>query len=472
MAADKKLEIQKEAFFEAIEQLAKQNLLEVKEIIEIISDSVIKSFHTKFDPDADLDFILDFDKKEIKLTNNTKYVVDEEVEDQYKSIEINIKDAKKINKNVKVGDTVSEEVDFTAYAKGISGRIKQMIIQSVREKRKQAIYTKHKGLKGEMVSAVVTSSAASHAILALEDGTIAFMPSKLKNPNIKLSVGERVDVYVEDVLEKSKDAQVIVSNGSKQIVRRILEVEVPEIAEGIVEITSMSRLPGFRTKVAVRSLSEGVDAVGALIGAQGSRIKTIIEKLDGEKLDVILWTNDSDSFIANAVSPAKVIAVINKKDEDGNDIEGHKIIITPNKHQTLAIGKKGTNARLAVELTSTRIDVLSIDEANQKKLEFTWNGNINEEQAALIEDGQRFDSRDSRPRRQNTSFQTKDLAFDGFDMDIQSFNENMSETELDDAELDQQIDDDLFSKEELDKFDKDFNFDETLADIDRDFLDE
>jgi len=362
--------LNEEQFFEAIEQIAVQNLLEVSEIIAIIKESVIKSFHSKFDPDAELDLTIDPEAKKIELINKTKYVIDGEVDPNYRAIEIPLKEAKKINKDAKDGDIVAELVDFASYSKQLPGQIRQLITQTVREKNKKAIFAKHKSLKGEMVSAVVTSSATTHAILQLDDGTPAFMPSKLKNPKIKLNIGERVKVFVEDVLEEAKDAQIIVSNGSKLIVKRVLEEEVPEIMDGIIEIMALSRIPGVRTKVAVKSNNSDVDAIGAIIGAGGTRIQTIIEKLDGERLDVIPYSEDKDMYIANALAPAKVIAIINKKDEEGNVVEGHKIAITPNKHQTLAIGKRGMNVKLAVELTESRVDVISIDEAREQGIEF------------------------------------------------------------------------------------------------------
>lgn len=470
--------LNEEQFFEAIEQIAVQNLLDENEIIEIIKNSVIKSFHTKFDPDAELELIIDKDKKIIKLINKTKYVIDGDVEPEYRSVEISLEDAKKINPDVKDGDVVAEEVDFATYSKQIAGQIRQLITQNVREQNKKAVYIKHKSLKGEMISAVVTSSAKSHAILQLDDGTPAFMPSKLKNPKIKLKIGERVKVYVEDILEDAKDAQIIVSNGSKLIVKRILEEEIPEILDGTVEIMSLSRQPGIRSKVSVRSTNSDIDAVGAIIGAGGSRIKTIIEKLDGEKLDVIEYTTDKNLFVANALAPAKVISIVDKKDEEGNVIEGHKIAITPNKHQTLAIGKQGMNVRLAVELTETRIDVISINEAREQGIEFTWNGNVSEQEVEQIEAGIRISG-----QRRNTRPSTKShtIQIDSIDSDIQSFNEEMDtlaapidndELEIINDELEkikiEEEEEEEFSAEDLEGFEEDFDFDE--AEIDSDFL--
>lgn len=462
--------LNEEQFFNAIDQIASQNLLNVDEITEIIRESVIKSFHSKFDPDADLELILDKDKKVIKLINKTKYVIDGEVDPAYRSIEIPLKEAKKIDSNVKDGDVIAEEVDFATYSKQIASQIRQLITQSVREKNKKAVYIKHKSLKGEMVPATIISSSPTHAILQLDDGTAAFMPSKFKNPKIKLGIGERVNVYVEEVLEDAKEAQIIVSNGSKLIVKRVLEQEVPEIQDGTVEIMSLSRLPGIRTKVAVKSTNNDVDPVGAIIGAGGKRIQAIIEKLDGERLDIIQYSSENDIYIANALAPAKVIAIVDKKDEEGNIIEGHKIAITPNKHQTLAIGRQGMNVRLAVELVGSRIDVISIDEARENGIDFAWNGNVSEQDVEKIESGIKIMT---SKRNNNSNSLVNNIQIDSIDSDIQSFNEEMDSFDappINHADLDafEIEDEEIFSAEELEELEDDFNLDD--AEIDSDFL--
>lgn len=458
-----KNEFNKKEFFSAIEEVAKENLLDPKDIYGIIEDAVIKSFHSKFDPDADLDFTIDPVKEEFVLINKTKMVSDlDEVEEQYRAIEITLKDAKEIDPKAKVGSFVSEVVDFSAYSRTVAGQVRQLLTQQVRELKKAAIYSKHKSLKGEMIEVTVTTNNERFAILLLDDGTTAFMPTTFKNPKIILKPGSRVQVYVEDVLEDSKDAQIIVSNGSPRVVRRILEAEVPEIAEGIVEIIALSRLPGDRTKVAVQSLSPEVDAAGAIIGAGGSRIKGIIEKLEGERLDIINYSTDLNEFVASAISPAKVIAVLDKKDAAGKPMEGYKVIITPNRHQTLAIGRKGSNVRLTAELTKTRIDIMSIDDAKEKGIEFEWNGNVTPEMLPGIEEGIR-QTYTRRPQKQAQGFGTTSNLMGEFNEDINSFNESLS--------FDSNFDDDAFnSNEHKDEtsFDLDFS-DDDLAQMQQDF---
>ena len=451
----------KELFFEAIKQIAEQNLLSKEEATEIIKEAVFKTFKSTFDPDAELELEINEDLGTFKLINHSKLVVeDSEFNPEYRQIEVPLSDAKKIKAGAKVNENISEEVDLVTFAKKIANRVKQLITQQVREKKKEAVYAKHKSLKGEMIDAVVTSSTKSYVNFTLEDGTTAFMPPNLRNLSIPLNIGEKVKVFVEDVLEESKDSQIIVSNGSPTMIRRLLEVEVPEIADGTVEIIKISRIAGFRSKVAVKSNSENVDAVGAIIGAQGSRVNTIVEKLKGEKLDVIHWTPNINDFVISALSPAKVIAILDKKDEEGNIVEGVKLVITPNKHQTLAIGKRGSNAKLAVELTDTRIDVLSIDQAKEQGIEFEWNGNVSPDQLEAIEAGIRQRREFNKPATQNR-FNANDL-----DKELSRFNEDISFENISQKEEVEEtfdIDDSMFSESELKQMEANFEFDDELS---------
>ena len=434
-------------------QIAEQNLLTKDETKEIIKNAIFKIFHSKFDPDAELELTMDEEKGIFKFLNKTKLVIaDEEYNPEYNAIEVSLSEAQETEPNIKEGDSFSAKVDFFA-DKRVASQVRQLITQAVREKKKEAVFTKHKSLKGEIVSATVTSSTKSYVILELEDGTTAFMPSNLRNLNIPLNIGEKTKVYVEDVLKESKDSQIVVSNGSPTIVRKVLESEVPEIFEGIVEIINISRMAGTRSKVLVKSNNENADAVGAIIGAGGSRIKAIVEKLEGEKLDIIPFSEDTNLQIAYALSPAKVVSVNDKFDEHGNIIENQKIIITPNKHQTLAIGKKGSNARLAVELIKHRLDIISVDQAQQKNIEILYNGTIkNSEELALVEDGEKI----QRPMRRPN--QTKSVSFIGdFDTDITSFVEKMEGDSSDGFQDIFEVKDDLFTEDELRKMEKNFN---------------
>ncbi|NQZ66002.1 MAG: transcription termination factor NusA [Mycoplasmatales bacterium] len=458
------MEFNKKKFFEALSAIADQNLLTKEETKEIIRQSVFKTFHSKFDPDAELEMIIDEKSNRCELINHSKIVVEnEDFKEEYRALEIPLKEALKIKKDAKEGDIISEEVDFATYAKQISNQIKQLITQSVREKKKEAVYAKHKSLKGEMVEATVTSSTKSYVIFELEDGTTAFMPSKLRNLYIPLSIGEKTKVFVEDVLQDSKESQIVVSNGSTTMVKRVLEEEVPEIHDGIIEIVNISRIAGLRSKIAVKSNVPEIDPIGSIIGASGSRINTIIKKLQGEKLDIIPWSEDINNFVINAIAPAKVISIFDKTDKNGNILDGMKIIITPNKHQTLAIGKFGSNVRLAVELTNIRIDVISYEQAITRGIDINWNGNVTEDNLASIERGER----QKRERPQKSKAKTA-LKSDDLNLDMSSFAESI---EIESSQKEKtinnslELEDDMFSADELKKMEENFEFDSELSEF-------
>ncbi len=450
-----------ELFFEAMNEIAERNLLDRDELNKIIENAFFKTFHSKIDPDARLELFVDFKNKKFQLINHSKLVVsDDEYEEKYRSLEISISEAKKTKKDIKVGDEFSEEVDLFQNTK-FSSQVKQLITQIVREKRKEAVYNKHKSIKGEMVEATLLSLENNgNAIFKLNDDTIAFMPAKFRNMNIKLNIGGKTKLYVEDVLEESKDSQIIVSNGSPTIIKRIIEKNVPEVEEGIVEIVKISRIAGTRSKVSVKSNNENVDPVGAIIGSGGNRIKSILEKLSGEKIDIINWSDKIETHIANSISPARVVSILDKKDEDGNIIKDHKIVITPNIHQTLAIGKNGSNARLAVELTNTRIDIISIDQANEKGIDIIWNGNVKKEELSQVES--------NSPKSKN-NYQRNAIKKDKFDFDsdISSFNEDIQSNENFGDYNDQISEDQDFSlsEEEIKQMESNFEIDKELLDF-------
>ncbi len=456
------MELNNKLFFEAINEIAERNLLEKNELNKIIKNAFFKTFHSKIDPDAELELLIDPKNKRFQLINHSKLVVsDEEYDQKYSSSEISLSKAKKINKDIKTGGKISQEVDLVKNKK-FSAQVRQLITQNVREKRKKAVYVKHKLLKGEMIKVEVVSIGKNgYVIFKLEDDTMAFMPAKLRNQNIKLKIGEKVKVYVEDVLEESKDSQIIVSNGSPTLIKRIIEANVPEVEEGIVEIVNISRIAGFRSKVAVKSNNENVDPVGAIIGANGRRIKKIIEKLENEKLDIILWKSNLEEYICNTLSPSRVISILEKKDSSNNVISGQKTIVTPNIHQTLAIGKNGLNVRLAVELTNTRLDIISYDQAKEKGIEIIWNGNVKEEELANIEANIKTQKSNFK-KRFNNKFEYKKADF----KEISSFYENMNNTqeEIENNSFNDNNDVNL-SNEELEQLSSNFDLDELDSEL-------
>ena len=264
------------------------------------------------------------------------------------------------------------------------------------------------------------------------------MPMKFRNMNIKLSSSDYHKVFIEEVYENSRDYQVLVSNSSSNRIREVLKIEIPEIENGNIQIVSISRIPGVRAKISFRKNPEftgDIDIIGSIIGQGGQRINSVSEKIGGEKIDVILYSDNFNEYISNSMSPAKVISINLKP--NGKDY----LIVVPNKHNTIAIGKQGINVKLTVELTKTNIDIISIDDAKERNIDILWNGNVSPEQVEQIEsqDGQRnfqFDRRS--PRNNNNNFNNNfnnggnrygnsNLNMDEFDKELAEYKTEINE---------------------------------------------
>ena len=420
------------ARFEAISRLIKEaaeNNATTKEVIvENIKESIQQIYNRRYDQDGVISVVYDEDAKLFQVINETMYVVEGETE--YPVMEISLEEARKINPDVQVDDQVAAEIDIEKFSE-ISRNVSQLFTQKTKEQRKALIFNKYKDREGEMIDVLYSRSDDKYHIFTLvEDSkTEAHMPVNFSNKGDQSYYeGEAVQVYVEEVKE-DKFAQIIVSKISPEIVKRVIENEVPEVMSGDVEIMAIAREFGFRTKVAVKSNNPNVEPVGAIIGSRGSRIKNIIAKLDGnEKIDVIQWSDDINVFVANALSPAKIISVVDKRDEEGNILENQKIAIAPKKQETLAIGKRGANARLAVKLTGHSIDIKNHEAVTEMGIDFEFNVGYTREDLERIENGQQVQKLGLRKPVVNhiKSYDTQED-----DMDIERFNEQLMAQETD-----------------------------------------
>jgi N utilization substance protein A len=229
---------------------------------------------------------------------------------------------------------------------------KQVIVQRLRDAKRAQVYDIYQGREGDLVTGIVQQS--DHRTVMLDLGNAeAVMPSGEKIPYERLERGARVKALIVEVREESKGAPIVASRSHPDFIRRLFELEVPELVEGIVEIRAIARDAGHRTKIAVASSDPNVDPVGACVGARGSRVRQVVNELRGEKVDIVPWREDTKSFIAEALSPAKVRQVI--LDDD----EMQAIVVVPDRELSLAIGKEGQNARLAARLSGYRIDIRS-----------------------------------------------------------------------------------------------------------------
>ncbi|RLC61079.1 MAG: hypothetical protein DRI80_09610 [Chloroflexota bacterium] len=273
--------------------------------------------------------------------------------------EITLAEARAIQPNAEVGDVVMVESTPKDFGRIAAQTAKQVILQRIREAEREAQYTRYVQQEGEIVHGSVQSITPQAVRLYLE-GTEAILPRSQQVPGERYTLHQRLRAYVLEVRKTGRGPQIIVSRSHKNMLRRLLELEVPEIFNGAVEIKAIAREAGSRSKVAVAARQPGVDPVGACVGMRGVRIQSIVNELGGEKIDIIEWSPDAATFIAKALSPAKVLSVQLEEDL----VEGRTAnVVVPDDQLSLAIGRAGQNARLAAKLTGWRIDIQSVTEA-------------------------------------------------------------------------------------------------------------
>ena len=289
-------------------------------------------------------------------------VVVEEVEDD--ELEISLKEAKKVNKDAKLGDMIDEEVDYTQFDRAAVVLAKNVIKQKIREAEKQIVYEEYCDKVDEMVMGTVETVEPKFVIVNIGK-TLAMMKKSQQIPGETYYEGQNLLVVITEVNKETKGAQVLVSRATPVFVRRLFEREVPEIYQGIIEIKAIAREPGERCKIAVYTHNENIDPIGACIGPRGSRVQMIINELHGEKIDIFEWSDNIADLIKNALSPSEAIAVIpNENVKDG------LIVVVPESQLSLAIGKRGKNARLAVKLTNRKIDIKSDAEMEEAGIDY------------------------------------------------------------------------------------------------------
>ena len=278
--------------------------------------------------------------------------------------EIDLKEAKKIKDDVQIGGAVMVEATPANAGRIAAQTAKQVILQRLHEAEHSAIFEEYADKEGEVVSGVVQRFEAGQAYIEL-GRTEAVLPTSEQVRTERYRVGQRLKVVLLQVARTSKGPKVIISRSHPELLRRLFELEVPEVYNGTVEIKSIAREAGFRSKIAVAAKQEGIDPVGCCVGLRGIRIQNIVSELNGEKIDVVMWSPEPASFIANALSPAHIVGV------ELNKAEQVATVIVPDKQLSLAIGKEGQNARLAAKLTGWRIDIKSASLAESEKIKET-----------------------------------------------------------------------------------------------------
>ena len=347
------------ALFEACEELEREKGISKDVIIASLCDAMVTAYkkHLKQKDVPNVEAILDEQSGEIGVFR-TKVVV-EKVEDP--NLEISLEDAKEIDDEVELEDEVKIEVTPENFGRIAAQSAKQVITQRIREAERKLVLDEFMEKKGSLTTGIIQRVENRNVIVNIGK-TDAIMPQKEQIPGEYYKPGTRIRVFVLNVKETSRLPQVIVSHAHSEIVRELFELEVPEIEDGIVEIKSISREAGYRTKIAVASNDPDVDSVGACIGPRGSRIQTIIGELKNEKIDIVRYSDNPVEYIVNALSPARIVSVDILADDEYSK---EAFVIVPDDQLSLAIGRDGQNVRLAHKLTGWKIDIKSQSQAEK-----------------------------------------------------------------------------------------------------------
>ena len=338
----------KNDFIVAIGQLAAEKNLPKEIVFEAVEAALASAY--KKDALAASDIVVKIDPETGITHVFSRQTVVEEVADP--PTEITVEEARQQKAGVQVGDAIDTEVTPQHSGRIAAQTAKQVVLQRLREAEREVVYEEYSGREGDIVSGEVLRMEGRNVIIDLGKAE-ALLPSSEQVRNEHYRSVQRLKVYVLEVYKAAKGPQVIVSRTHKQLIRSLFELEVPEIFKGIVEIKSIAREAGYRSKVAVWSTQDGVDPVGACVGLRGLRIQNVVNELNGERIDVVLWDPEISRFVAHALSPAQVVDV--RIDKETNTAQ----IVVPDRQLSLAIGKEGQNARLAAKLTGWRIDIKS-----------------------------------------------------------------------------------------------------------------
>jgi N utilization substance protein A len=332
----------------AIEQIVKEKGIDRAVVIEAMEQAVLTAANKKYRNTRDLEARYNPDSGEVELFEFVTVV--EEVLDSYK--EIDLDEAREIDPEVEVGDSLGEKLDASGFTRIAAQTAKQVIIQKVREAERETIFNEYSDRQWEIITGMVRRFEKGELLVDLGRAE-AVLPSKEQMPREVYRPGDRIRAIITEIRMTTKGPQIILSRTHPSMLAKLFEAEVPEIAEGIVEINAVVRDPGSRAKVAVSSNDRDIDPVGACVGMRGARVQNVVSELRGEKIDIIPWSEDIARFACNALSPAQVSKVF--VDEDNRTLE----IIVADDQLSLAIGKRGQNVSLAARLTGCRIDIKS-----------------------------------------------------------------------------------------------------------------
>ncbi|QEK12234.1 transcription termination/antitermination protein NusA [Crassaminicella thermophila] len=335
-------------FIEALDQIEKEKGISKDILIDAIEAALISAYKRNYGTAQNVKVYINRECGEVRVFS-VKNIV-ETVENEL--LEISLKDAKEIDSNYEIGDVVEKEVTPKNFGRIAAQTAKQVVVQRIREAERGIIYDEFINRESEIVTGIVQRISKGNVFINLGRTEAILTPSE-QIPGEVYKHNDRIKTYIVEVKKTTKGPQILVSRTHPGLVKRLFELEVPEIHDGIVELKSIAREAGSRSKISVYSHDENVDPVGACVGHKGTRVQAIVDELKGEKIDIIKWSDDPEELIASALSPSKVLKVI------VNESEKTALVVVPDYQLSLAIGKEGQNARLAAKLTNWKIDIKS-----------------------------------------------------------------------------------------------------------------
>ena len=368
------------SFIAAINQICSEKNVSPEQVLEAIKQAIATAYRKDFG-NREQEIRVELEEgRDMPTILLVKEVVDDVENDNF---EISEKDAQKIKKGIEVGDEIEIDVTPAGYGRIAAQAAKQVILQKLQEAEKQSLYEMFKDREEELLTATVTKVEPNWVTLEIEGMTVS-LPWKEQIPGEHYYTGKRIRVYLDTVELTGKGPQLRISRTHRNLVLKLLELEIPEVRNEDVEIKAIARDPGFRSKVAVESSDPRIDPIGACVGQKGVRIQAVMEELNGERVDMIEWSEDPIRLISTALQPAAISAVIIVNNEEGIDEEGRRIkkraaVFVEEAQRPMAIGKKGQNIRLATELSGYELDMYNYEELpafKAKLAELTGSDNI------------------------------------------------------------------------------------------------
>ena len=343
-------------FMEALDELEKDRGIDKEVLIDTIEQALLTAYKKNFGSAQNVRVEIDRERGDVRVFSQRVVVDESDLYDTF--LEIELKDAREISPNYELGDIIENEVTPKDFGRIAAQTAKQVVVQRIREAEREIVYNEFMDKENEIVTGEV--ARVNKNIVYVNLGRIeAIMTQAEQIPGEHYQAGQKIKVYILEVKKTNKGPQIVVSRSHPGLVKRLFEFEVPEIFEGIVQIKSVSREAGSRTKMAVKSIDEKIDPIGACVGPKGSRVKNIVDELGDEKIDIIKYSDDPAEYISASLSPSKV------EKEEVNEEEKSALVVETDYQLSLAIGKEGQNARLAAKLTNWKIDIKSESQAKQ-----------------------------------------------------------------------------------------------------------